>query len=67
MLLFSLGAIGRCQSRGRTKWELTKPKISPIEAAISKFEQITGYYPNTLDELTIFIHPIDGEDYGPFL
>lgn len=73
MLLFSLGAIGRCKgsrgraSRGRTKWELTKPKMAPIEAAIKAYILNTSQLPNSLNDLLICPVGLENTWAGPYL
>jgi general secretion pathway protein G len=48
-------------------WSTAKPKMAPIQAAISLFVSHTGKYPNTLDDLMIPPSYAGTSWQGPYL
>ncbi len=50
-----------------SKWNLTKPKMSPIEGAIDAFYLNCGVYPSTLDELLKAPSGYEDKWTGPYL
>jgi general secretion pathway protein G len=52
---------------GRSKRDLAKPKMAPIESAIGAYLLNTGEYPNTLDDLLTCPGGLENVWNGPYL
>jgi len=66
-LLAGLAAPRLFQQIGRSKRDLARPKMVPIESAIGVYLLNTGQYPNTLDDLLTCPSGLEDVWSGPYL